>query len=99
MKEQFKTWNPEWTGEDLALSQAMQADLDEALNAMRHLREVLNLSQAEIAELLKTTQPNVSKIEAKADPKLSQIRKIVEGRDGRLHVVASFADSRQLKVA
>jgi predicted XRE-type DNA-binding protein len=99
MTAKFEKWTPEWTGEDLALSQAMRADLDQALNAMQQLREELNLSQAEIATLLQTTQSNVSKIEAKADPRLSQIRRIVEGCGGKLHVVASFADGRQLKVA
>ena len=40
MTEKFEKWTPEWTGDDLALSRAMQDDLDRSLNALQHLRDL-----------------------------------------------------------
>jgi transcriptional regulator with XRE-family HTH domain len=83
-------WRPEWSEADEAKVQAAVQRLEERVSVMRALREELGMSQAEVSELLETTQSNVSKIEARSDPRLSVLRKLIEGKGGRLKLVAEF---------
>ena len=92
-------WRPEWSGEELEHYEAVKASLLEDASVIRTLRVRLDLSQAALAEILGTTQSNVSKIEAKDDPRVSTLRKIVEGKGGRLRIVADFGSGRSVELA
>ena len=98
-KRETIDWRPEWSGDDLEHYKAVKAALLEDESVIRALRVRLDLSQAALAELLGTTQSNVSKIEAKGDPRLSTLKKIVEGKGGRLRVVADFGSGRSVELA
>jgi predicted transcriptional regulator len=63
------------------------------------VRELLGLTQEEMAERLKMSQSALSRAETSEDPKLSTLRRHVEALGGRVEVVAVFGDkSVQLDV-
>jgi DNA-binding XRE family transcriptional regulator len=93
-----REWQPDWSQGDLDEIERLKAELREAKPIVRRLRKELGLSQAEAAEILETTQSNVSKIEAKADPPLSVLRRLVESRGGRLALIATFGDGREISL-
>jgi predicted transcriptional regulator len=88
----FVEWKPKWSVADEERIQEASARLESRISSLRALREELGMSQAELSNLLETTQSNVSKMEAKADPRLSTLRKLIEGKGGRLKLVAEFGD-------
>jgi DNA-directed RNA polymerase specialized sigma24 family protein len=83
---------PEWTAEDEAEVERLEAELHRAPPVVRRLRQRLGLSQEEAARALGTTQSNVSKIEARTDPRLSVLRRLVESRGGTLEIRAVLPD-------
>jgi predicted transcriptional regulator len=99
LREEAREWRPDWSPEDLEEIEKIKAELRRAKPVVRRLRQALNLSQAEAAKLLDTTQSNVSKIEAKQDPPLSVLRRLIEGKGGRLRVSAVFEDGREIDLA
>jgi predicted transcriptional regulator len=56
------------------------------------VRELLGLTQEEMAERLKMSQSALSRAESSDDPKLSTIRRHVEALGGRVEVIAVFGD-------
>lgn len=96
-KLRSRAWNPELSAERRVEVDRLVEELPERVSALKALREALGLSQGELAELLKTTQSSVSKLESKADVRLDKLRKVVEGRGGRLRIVAEFPD-RELEL-
>ncbi len=92
-------WRPLWSGDDLDYYNQLKGELAPRISMVKALRDQLNLSQKEVAELLETTQSNVSKIEAKADPSLSVLRRMVEGRGGKLKLVLDMGDGRPVEIA
>jgi DNA-directed RNA polymerase specialized sigma subunit len=97
--EELVDWRPQWTGEELEHYNRMKAALEPRISLVKALRDRLGLSQKEVAELLETTQSNVSKIEAKSDPSLSVLRRMVEGRGGKLKLVLEMADGEPFEIA
>jgi predicted XRE-type DNA-binding protein len=92
-------WRPVWSGDDLEYYNKIKGDLTPRISLVKALRDKLNLSQKEVAELLETTQSNVSKIEAKADPNISVLRRMVEGRGGKLRLVLDMGEGQSVEIA
>ncbi len=92
-------WRPQWTGEDLDYYHKVRGEIAPRISLVKALRDQLNLTQKEVAELLETTQSNVSKIEVKADPSISVLRRMVEGRGGRLKLVLDMGDGKAVEIA
>jgi predicted XRE-type DNA-binding protein len=97
--DELVEWRPVWTGDDLAYYNKIKGELEPGISLVKHLRDRLNLSQKEVAELLETTQSNVSKIEAKADPSLSVLKRMVEGRGGKLKLIVELAKGESIELA
>lgn len=66
---------------------------------LRQLRELLGLTQDELAERLEIGQDNVSRLERRDDVKLSTLRGYVEALGGELHVTATFPDRSPIELA
>jgi transcriptional regulator len=92
-------WRPQWTGAELDYYNKLKAEIEPGIVAFKRLRERLNLTQKELAEFLGTTQSNVSKIEAKSNPNISVLRRMVEGRGGKLKLVVEMADGERIELA
>jgi predicted XRE-type DNA-binding protein len=92
-------WRPEWKGEDLDYYNKVKREMAPRISLVKALRDQLNLTQKEVAELLETTQSNVSKIEVKADPSISVLRRMVEGRGGTLKLVLDMGDGKAVEIA
>ncbi len=58
------------------------------------LREVLGVTQEELAASADMTQSEVSRLERRSDHKLSTMKRIVESLGGQLEIIAKFGDKR-----
>jgi DNA-directed RNA polymerase specialized sigma24 family protein len=83
-------WKPEWKGKDLEYYEQVRGQLEPAVSMLRSVRELLGLSQAEVAEILRTTQSNVSKMEGRADTGVGLLSKLMQSKGGSLKIVAEF---------
>jgi DNA-binding XRE family transcriptional regulator len=92
-------WRPKFSGAELDYYNQLKARYEPRISAIRLLRERLNLTQKELADLLQTTQSNVSKIESKGDPALSVLRRIVEGKGGKLRVIVETPEGDEIDLA
>jgi transcriptional regulator with XRE-family HTH domain len=63
-----------------------------AVMKLAELRKRRNMTQAALAEVLKTTQANVSRIERGGNPYLETLEDFVEGIGGRLEINVVFDD-------
>lgn len=59
---------------------------------LARLRQDLDATQAELAELMHTTQENVSRIERSQNPYLATVTSYVEALGGRVEINAVFDD-------
>lgn len=66
---------------------------------LRELRQALNITQDEIADLLETAQNNISRIERQSDMKISTVQGIVDALGGSLKLVATFPDREDVQVS
>ena len=60
--------------------------------SLAKVRELVGLTQAEVAERLKISQGSLSRAEASADPRLSTLRREIEAMGGEVEVRAVFGD-------
>lgn len=67
-------------------TQRMLLEMD--LQALRE--HVAELTQVEVADILRVTQAHVSKLEHREDMLVSTLRKYVEGLGGHLEILARF---------
>ena len=70
----------------------VEAETNRLLEEMtlRELREVLNIQQEELGELLGVKQAAVSRMERRIDIHLSSLRKAIEAMGGELILIARF---------
>ena len=61
---------------------------------LRGIRELVGVTQQELAARVEQTQGHVSETERRSDHRLSTLRKYVEALGGELEVVAHFGDKR-----
>ena len=59
---------------------------------LHELRRARELTQRDMAKLLKVNQPAVSKMEQRADVYVSSLRSYIEAVGGRLKIVAEFPE-------
>ncbi len=60
--------------------------------ALQELRQSLNLTQEQVAEIMQLNQAAVSKMEHQSDMYISTLQKLVSAMGGKLKLVASFPD-------
>ena len=65
---------------------------------LRELRKARELSQETLADVLGCRQGDLSKLERRADAYLSTIRRYVVAMGGTLDLVATFPNSRPVKI-
>jgi transcriptional regulator with XRE-family HTH domain len=61
---------------------------------LRQLREEVEMTQAEMANLLEVTQSALSRMERREDGTIDALRRYVEALGGELEVVAILGDER-----
>jgi DNA-binding Xre family transcriptional regulator len=59
---------------------------------LRALREILGVTQEQLAASAGMTQSEISRLERRSDHKFSTLKRIVESLGGKLEVVATFGD-------
>ncbi len=59
---------------------------------LRAMRELLGLTQEDLAQAVKMTQSEVSRLERRPDHRLSTLRRIVEALGGDLEIIANFGE-------
>jgi transcriptional regulator with XRE-family HTH domain len=70
--------------------QRTQAMVEEI--ALQELRQALNLTQEQVANILNMNQAAVSKMEHQSDMYISTLQKLVSAMGGHLKLVASFPE-------
>jgi DNA-binding XRE family transcriptional regulator len=63
---------------------------------LRHLREKLGLSQAELAERLEVQQPAISKLERRQNLELNTLRSVVNALGGTLEIIVRVPDKEPI---
>jgi predicted XRE-type DNA-binding protein len=63
---------------------------------LRHLREKLGLSQAELAERLEVQQPAVSKLERRQNLELNTLRSVVTALGGTIEIIVRVPDKEPI---
>jgi len=84
-----KGMTPEHIGE---LDRKVEAKLVEM--DLRAIRELLGVTQVELAKAAEIAQPEVSRMERRRDYRLSTLRRYVEALGGELDIEAVFGDKR-----
>ncbi|MCC6748392.1 MAG: XRE family transcriptional regulator [Deltaproteobacteria bacterium] len=59
---------------------------------LREVRELLGITQEELAQRVKTTQSELSRLERREDKRLSTLRRYVEALGGELEVTIRFGN-------
>ena len=67
-----------------------EADHLEKEMALDQLREALNMTQEQLAQILEVNQAAISKLERRSDMYLSTLRKFIEAMGGELDIRAVF---------
>jgi DNA-binding XRE family transcriptional regulator len=63
---------------------------------LRHLREKLGLSQAELAERLEVQQPAISKLERRQNLELNTLRSVVNALGGTIEIIVRVPDKEPI---
>lgn len=79
--------SPERRAKNAARAQEMLTEI-----ALQELRQSLNLTQEQVAEIMQLNQAAVSKMERQSDMYISTLQKLVAALGGKLKLVASFPD-------
>lgn len=75
--------------EQRAIEQEYQEVRGEYL-ALQELRQVMGMTQEQLADVLEMNQGNLSKLEKRTDVHLSTLRRYVEALGGKLHIMAAL---------
>ncbi len=75
-----------------ALSEKRARDLRREIR-LGELRNALDISQEELAELLNKKQAAISRLERRSDMHISTLREFVKALGGKLEIIASFPDA------
>jgi DNA-binding XRE family transcriptional regulator len=96
MAKNFNLLQAKMTPESRARSEAKaQAMIGEM--ALDELREALDLTQAQLAAVLKVNQSAISKLERRTDMYVSTLRNIIVAMGGKLEIRAVFPEG-QVKI-
>jgi DNA-binding XRE family transcriptional regulator len=69
-----------------------------SISLIKTLREQLDLSQADIAEILGVSQPSISQLESRRDLRLSVLSRIVAAQGGAVRVIIDMEDGRSIEL-
>ena len=78
--------------ESKALSEKIAGGLREEIR-LAELRNALDISQEELAELLNKKQAAISRLERRSDMHVSTLRAFIKALGGKLEIIASFPDA------
>lgn len=87
----FSDLTKNFSSERQAKIEAETSKLREEMT-LQELREVLNIQQGELGEMLGIKQAAVSRMERRDDMYISSLRKIIEAMGGELVLIARFPD-------
>lgn len=96
MAKNFKLLQAKMTPESRARSKAKAQEMIRAM-ALDELREALDLTQAQLAAVLKVNQSAISKLERRTDMYVSTLRSIIAAMGGKLEIRAVFPEG-QVKI-
>ena len=91
MAKNFKLLQAKMTPESRALSEVKAQEMIRAM-ALDELREALDLTQAQLAAVLKVNQSAISKLERRTDMYVSTLRSIIAAMGGKLEIRAVMRD-------
>jgi DNA-binding XRE family transcriptional regulator len=89
---------PGMTAADDAEANRLRDEIIEEVT-LRQLRDLLGLTQAELAEKMKATQSHLSAFENRDDRLISTMRKYVEALGGKLRLQAVFDGGKVLEIS
>jgi transcriptional regulator with XRE-family HTH domain len=96
MAKNFTLLQAKMTPESRARSKA-KAEVMIREMALDELREALDLTQAQLASVLKVNQSAISKLERRTDMYVSTLRSIIAAMGGKLEIRAVFPEG-QVKI-
>jgi hypothetical protein len=82
-----KKLSPEQRAENRAWVEQELLEMD-----LRAVRELVGVTQEELARVAQMTQAEVSRTERRGDHRLSTLRRIIQALGGDLEVIAHFGD-------
>ena len=91
MAKSFSTLRANMTTERRARNEQRTQELVEEI-ALQELRQALNLTQEQVAQIMQMNQAAVSKMEHQSDMYISTLQKFVSAMGGHLKLVASFPE-------
>ena len=91
MAKSFNTLREKMSPERRARNEARAEQMIGEI-ALQELRQSLNLTQEQVAEMMQLNQAAVSRMERQGDMYISTLQKFVEALGGKLKIVASFPD-------
>jgi DNA-binding XRE family transcriptional regulator len=72
--------------------EARAAQIQQEEITLKHLREKLGLSQAELAKRLEVQQPAISKLERRQNLELNTLRSVVNALGGTIEIIIRVPD-------
>ena len=91
MAKNFKLLQAKMTPESRTRSEVKAQEMIRAM-ALDELREALDLTQAQLAAVLKVNQSAISKLERRTDMYVSTLRSIIAAMGGKLEIRAVMRD-------
>jgi len=92
MAKSFKNLRAKMSPDAKALSNEIAQKLRREIR-LSELRNALDISQEELAELLNKKQAAISRLERRSDMHVSTLRAFVKALGGKLEIIASFPDA------
>jgi transcriptional regulator with XRE-family HTH domain len=92
MAKSFKNLRAKMSPASKALAEETARDLRQEIR-LNELRNALDISQEELAELLNKKQAAISRLERRSDMHISTLRAFVKALGGKLEIIASFPDA------
>jgi transcriptional regulator with XRE-family HTH domain len=92
MAKSFKNLRAKMSPDAKALSKEIAQKLRREIR-LSELRNALDISQEELAELLNKKQAAISRLERRSDMHVSTLRAFVKALGGKLEIIASFPDA------
>ena len=92
MAKSFKNLRAKMSPDAKALSKEIAQKLRREIR-LSELRNALDISQEELAELLNKKQAAISRLERRSDIHVSTLRAFVKALGGKLEIIASFPDA------
>ena len=91
MAKSFNTLREKMSPERRARNEARAEQMMGEI-ALQELRQSLNLTQEQVAEMMQLNQAAVSRMERQSDMYISTLQKFVAALGGKIKIVASFPD-------